>query len=163
MAYKLNIKSGVSWINILKDSNIDVTDINGYFISTSLEGVLDELYLISTGQTLDDVTTNGNTTGNDITVENITSKSLTTDYVKNNIIVSGTPTDRGISWYDDASDTININHRDGVVQQVGEEFFAPPTHTTSGVTIYNGFLCPSETETSLTSHNTHNVKLEKFL
>lgn len=49
MGYKLNIRGASDWDNILKDSNIEITDSNGYFTSDSLEGVLDELFNNSGG------------------------------------------------------------------------------------------------------------------
>lgn len=47
MAYKFKIYTGSQWINVLTDTNIDITDANGYFTATELDGVLDELYLNS--------------------------------------------------------------------------------------------------------------------
>lgn len=44
MGYKVNIRNGFSWDNLLKDLNIEVTDSNSYFSSTHLDGVLDEIY-----------------------------------------------------------------------------------------------------------------------
>lgn len=45
MGYKLNIRnSTTSWENILSDTNIEITDLSGYFTSSTLDGVLDELY-----------------------------------------------------------------------------------------------------------------------
>ena len=51
MGYKLNIHTGSSWINVLKDANIEITDVNGYFTATDLESLLDELYLEKAGVT----------------------------------------------------------------------------------------------------------------
>ena len=51
MGYKLNIHTGSGWANVLKDTNIDITDANGYFTETDLESLLDELYLAKAGVT----------------------------------------------------------------------------------------------------------------
>lgn len=56
MGYKLNIRSGVSWVNLLRDDNIEITDISGNFTSGVLDGVLDELHtnkLSTTGKAAD--------------------------------------------------------------------------------------------------------------
>jgi len=49
MGYKINIRNGSSWDNLLQDSNIDVVDANNNFTSSGLDGVLDELYNSSGG------------------------------------------------------------------------------------------------------------------
>lgn len=45
---------------------------------------------------------------------------------------------RGRIWYNSEDDTLNIGHDNGVVQQVGQEFFLPPCKNASGVVIPNG-------------------------
>ncbi len=44
MAYKINIRDNTQWVNILKDAFLEITDSNGYFTSSALDGVLDELH-----------------------------------------------------------------------------------------------------------------------
>ena len=41
-------------------------------------------------------------------------------------------------WYNSEDDTLNLGHDNGVVQQIGQEFFMPPCKNNSGVTIPNG-------------------------
>lgn len=133
MGYKLNIRGVGSWVNLLEDSNIEVVDLNGYFTSTTLDGVLDELHNASISQTLDEVTTNGNTTSNDIVVHGVD-----TDFITFNLNPSGAPNTQGTMRYNIEDDTVEIIHENGVIQQVGQEFFVPPTKNTSGVVINNG-------------------------
>ena len=45
MGYKINIRGGAAWDNILKDINIEVVDSNNNFTGTVLNDVLDELYI----------------------------------------------------------------------------------------------------------------------
>jgi hypothetical protein len=44
----------------------------------------------------------------------------------------------GRIFYNEDEDTVNIVHSLGVMQQVGQEFFLPPTNNNSGVQINNG-------------------------
>jgi len=48
MGYKMNIRGSSTWNNLFKDANIEITDTGNKFTSTTLEGVLDELYTIAT-------------------------------------------------------------------------------------------------------------------
>lgn len=50
---------------------------------------------------------------------------------------------RGRLWYSPDDDTLNIGHDNGIVQQVGQEFFYPPCKNTSGTSIPNGRLVMS--------------------
>lgn len=45
---------------------------------------------------------------------------------------------RGRLSYNSEDDTLNIGHDNGVVQQIGQEFFTPPCINNSGITIENG-------------------------
>lgn len=62
MGYKMNIRGEYSWNNLLKDTNVEITDNNDYFTSTTLEGVLDELFNLvnSSAFTWNSVITNTN-------------------------------------------------------------------------------------------------------
>ncbi len=47
MAYKINRYTGSAWDNLLIDTNIEISDTNGYFTGVILSDVLDELYTSS--------------------------------------------------------------------------------------------------------------------
>lgn len=53
-------------------------------------------------------------------------------------VASTATAQRGRLWYNGEDDTLNLGHDNGVVQQIGQEFFLPPCLNNSGVEISNG-------------------------
>jgi len=83
-----------------------------------------------------DITTDGVSKTLDISL----SDTPTLDYIDFNLLGDAVTPLQGRVWYNVEDDTLNISHADGSVQQVGQEFFLPPTINKSGELIENGSL-----------------------
>lgn len=76
----------------------------------------------------------------DITsLSGVTGGISTADFVDFDLTAAPT-VQRGRVWYNSEDDTLNIAHDNGIVQQVGQEFYLPPCKNSSGTTIANGQL-----------------------
>lgn len=76
----------------------------------------------------------------DITsLSGVTGGISTADFVDFDLTAAPT-VQRGRVWYNSEDDTLNIAHDNGIVQQVGQEFYLPPCKNNSGSTIVNGQL-----------------------
>jgi hypothetical protein len=85
----------------------------------------------TSSSTLDEVTTQGNTTTNTINVS-----GLTTEYIQMDIAPSGTTPTTGLLQWNPIDDTLDI-YADGVTYQVGQEI-SPLVSNKSGSPITNG-------------------------
>jgi trimeric autotransporter adhesin len=129
---------------LTKDSSTQITlDKNATSSGTgiSLTFATDDI-LVKNSDLLDGYHANVTTSPSTIPVrdsnENIATKSanlLWLDFAVNPGTVTET---EGRVYYNYEDDTLNIVHRSGAVQQVGQEFFFPPTNNNSGVQINNG-------------------------
>lgn len=73
-----------------------------------------------------------------VSPQKISGEGLATPtYIDFDVASAATP-QRGRLWYNAEDDTLNLGHDNGVVQQIGQEFFVPPCLNNSGVEIANG-------------------------
>lgn len=73
-----------------------------------------------------------------VSPQKISGEGLSTPtYIDFDVNSTATPL-RGRLWYNSEDDTLNLGHDNGVVQQIGQEFFVPPCLNNSGAVIPNG-------------------------